>query len=104
MKFKKEYIVLVVIIIALALYLVLHKRNGAHYELPVVAPIDSQKISKLEITKNGNIIVLNKKNDKWYIGAEEYLADPAKIKNIIGSLGKFAITALVSESKSYKPL
>ena len=50
MKFiKKEYIILVIIIFALSLYLVIHKRNRIAYQLPEIP-----KTYKNEITKINN--------------------------------------------------
>ncbi len=101
MKLKKEYIILVVIIIALSLYLVLHKTDGTHYKLPDVPEIAKNKITKLEIGQSDEKIVLNKKDKTWYIGSEEYPADSDKMKNMLDLIEKLNVTALVSESKNY---
>ena len=49
MKIKKEYVILVVIIVALSLYLILRDRDRTHYQLPTVSKIAGKDISKIEI-------------------------------------------------------
>lgn len=48
---KKEYTILIVLIIALGAYLGLKKDGRVHYELPVPAAVDRDKIDRLEIKK-----------------------------------------------------
>jgi hypothetical protein len=45
--------------------------------------------------------VVNKKDENWYIGPEEYPADTGKIKDMLTALENLTLTALVSESKNY---
>ena len=47
MKIKKEYIVLVAIIVALSTYLIVHKRDKTHYQLPELADIDAQSLTRI---------------------------------------------------------
>ncbi|MFC1858224.1 DUF4340 domain-containing protein [Thermodesulfobacteriota bacterium] len=101
MKAKKEYFILAVIIVALALYLVFHKTDRTHYQLPDISMISSKDISKLEINRSDVSILLNKKSDDWFIGEEEYLADPDKSKDMLEVIEDLTMTALVSESKNY---
>jgi lipopolysaccharide export system protein LptC len=49
MKVKKEYIILAVLIVALSLYLIFHKRDRAQYELPVLQEVPVAEITKIEI-------------------------------------------------------
>jgi len=101
MKLKKEYIVLAAIIIALSLYLIMHSTKKMHYQLPDVSPIAKKDISKLEIIRSGETILLNKKDNTWYVGPKEYLADSDKVKEMLDVIEKLTITTLVSEAKSY---
>lgn len=101
MKLKKEYVILSVIIVALILYLLLHKTDRTHYQLPVLSEISGNRITRLEIGKAGDTIVLNKKDKTWYIGSEQYTADSGKIKNMLDVIAKLTVTALVSKSKNY---
>ncbi len=101
MKIKKEHIILAVIILALSLYVILRNPNRTHYKLPELSEVAEKDISKIEISKSDASIVLNKEDDKWHIAPQGYLADTEKVKNMLDSVEKFALTALVSESKNY---
>jgi len=102
MKIKKEYIILVIIIIALSLYLILRNPNRTFYELPEIPSVSGKNISKIEIANTKSTIVLNKRDDKWYISPEGYLADTTKVKNILETIENLNLTALVSESKNFE--
>lgn len=101
MKLKKEYLILAAIMVALILYLVLHQSNRTHYQLPELPAVPGKKISKIEIKTPAKTIVLNKKDNTWTIGPEEYPADSTKIKNMLSAIENLKLTALVSESKNY---
>jgi len=103
MKVKKEYIILVVLIVALCLYLVFHKRDRTQYELPVLQDVPVAEITKIEISKpDGTTIALEKKDDRWLIAPEAYPAEAGKMSVVLESIGNLTLTALVSESKSYE--
>jgi len=101
MKFKKEYIILVFVIIALSVYLYMRKTDRTLYELPEIPQVNEKELTKLEITKGKTSLVLNKKDDKWYIAPAEYLTDANKVKDMLDALKDLALTALVSESENY---
>lgn len=101
MKIKKEYIALVVVIVALVVYLVFHKTDRTHYTLPDVPKVSEKKISKIEIITKGEKILLNKKDDDWFIGEKAYPADKGKINDILDVLANLSVSTLVSESKNY---
>lgn len=101
MKVKKEYLILLLIIAALSVYLFIRKEDRTLYELPVLPGISKKDISKIEITKGKTSIVLNKKDDQWYIGSRQYPADKNKIDDILDACEQLTLTALVSESKNY---
>ena len=75
MKVKKEFIILPLVIIALSAYLVMRSSDRTQYRLPDVPQVAAQEISRLQITKGQATIVINKKDDKWYIAPEEFPAD-----------------------------
>ena len=101
MKVKKEYIILPLVIIALTVYLVMRSSDRTQYQLPDVPQVAAQEISRLQITKGQAIIVINKKDDKWYIAPDEFPADANKVKDMLNAVEKLTLTALVSESKNY---
>jgi hypothetical protein len=101
MKIKKEYIILVLVIVILSVYLFMRKTDRTHYELPVLPEISKKEISKIEISKGETAIVLNKKDDQWYIGPRQYPADKKKIDGMLDVFEKLTLTVSVSESKNY---
>jgi len=101
MRIRKEYIILVAVILALSLYLLLRKQDRTHYKLPGVTPIAQADISKIEIFKKGSAITLIKKDTIWRIAPEGYPADASKVRDMLDKIEKLALTALVSESKNY---
>ena len=101
MKLKKEFFILVIIIVVLVGYLIFKNRDHTQYQLPDLAKIEKNQISKLELTQWGKDIVLNKKDNAWYIAPHEYPADSEKINPMLAALEELKVTALVSESKNY---
>jgi hypothetical protein len=101
MKIRKEYIILVAVILALSVYLILRKQDRTHYKLPEVPPIAQADISKIEIYKKGSAITLIKKDTIWRIAPQGYPADAGKVKGMLDAIEKLALTALVSESRNY---
>jgi hypothetical protein len=101
MKIKKEYVILLAVIMALSLYLVLRNTDRTRYELPEIPPIAGNAISKIEISNAGTSVVLNKKDSKWYIAPQGYPADAGKVIEMLDTIGDLAVTAMVSESKDY---
>ena len=101
MKLKKEYFILAAILVALILYLALHRSNKTHYQLPELSEVSGKLISKLEIITAGNSIIFNKKDTTWNIEPKGFRADSTKVKNILNVIEKLKLTALVSESKNY---
>lgn len=101
MKFKKEYIILVLVIIALSAYLYMRSADRTLYELPEIPQVDEKALTKLEIIRNDATVVLSKKDDKWYIAPAEYPADANKVRDMLKAISNLQLTALVSESKNY---
>lgn len=101
MNIKKEYIILVVIIIALSAYLLRYNADRTNYELPKLPELVKQNITKVVITEKNDKIELVKKDNKWRIMPESFLADQSKMDKIIDAIDKMTLTALVSESEIY---
>ncbi|MCK5783324.1 MAG: DUF4340 domain-containing protein, partial [Desulfobacterales bacterium] len=101
MKSKKEYIILGLIIAALAAYLAFQKTDRTHYELPVIAQLTDDDITFIKITKGLEIVELKQKDDIWLIYPEKYPADKGKIDPIVNIIKDLTVTAMVSEAESY---
>ena len=102
MKIKKEYLILVLLIIGLSVYLFTRTSDRTHYDLPVLAKLDPAKITKIEISKDGHSMVLTKKTDQWYIEPKEYLVDKNRVNSMLAVFENLSLAALVSESKDYQ--
>jgi hypothetical protein len=102
MKLKKEYLILLLIIVALSAYLILHSQNQTHYVLPQPAKADAQKINRLVITSDGDHIELDKKDDQWDVGPKAYAADAVKVRNMVKAATDLTLSDLISESGNYE--
>jgi len=100
MKAKKEFILLIIVIIAVSLYLIFHTTDQTHYQLPVVPEIAQKEITKIEISGPEATIVLQKKDNRWLIAPNEYPADPDKVKKMLEVISGLTLTALVSEARN----
>jgi hypothetical protein len=101
MKSKKEYIILGIVIAALAAYLGFQKSDRTHYELPVIAPLDAADITEVKITKGPDVVELKQKDDLWLIYPEKYPADKGKIDPMVNVIKDLTATAMVAETESY---
>ena len=101
MKIKKEYIILVLVIIVLSVYLYKRSADRTLYELPQLAQVNEKELTKLEITREKKALVLTKKDDQWFIAPAEYPTDANKVADMLKAIKDFDLTALVSESKGY---
>ena len=101
MKVKKEYIILILIIAGLSAYLLMRSSDRTLYQLPQIAGLEQKQITKIEISKEGQSIVLNKKDDKWYLDPPGYLVDANRVNDMLNVFATLALTALVSESEDY---
>lgn len=102
MKVKKEYVLLVLIILALSAYLYLRSTDRTLYEIPEVPDIAGDDITEIDIIKPGGVtILLNKKDDKWFIKPQGFPADKETIDLMLPFLKEVTLTALVSEAKDY---
>jgi hypothetical protein len=102
MKGKKEYLLLVIVIVALSLYLFFRKTNQTHYQLPEVPKIEKKEITKIEIVKAGASIAVDRKDNKWFIEPRLYPADTEMVNKMLDVIGDLTLTALVSEAKNYQ--
>ncbi|MBW2611116.1 MAG: DUF4340 domain-containing protein [Deltaproteobacteria bacterium] len=102
MKIKKEYIILLVVIVALTVYLVSRNRDRNLYDLPQIESVDTKAITRIELTRAGAAILFDKEGSDWKIFPEKYLADPQKVKEMLAVMEGLTLTELISESKNYQ--
>lgn len=102
MKFKKEYIILAVIILSLAVYLAVRSKNPTGFELPQPQAIEKSKINRILIVKGDEKIELAQKDEQWVLEPKGYPADSIKVGNMLDSAAELTLTALVSDSGNYE--
>ena len=100
-KILKEYLILVIIIVALMLYLILRPLDRTQYQLPQAVELAKDTISKVEVSQASKTLVLEKKDNRWQIAPQKYAADTDKVKEMLALIESLSMTALVSESKDY---
>lgn len=98
---KKEYIILGVLIAALLLYLVFKGTDKVHYQLPELKPIDVNTLTRIEIAKPGQTIILIKKDAQWLIDPMGYPVEGSVLTDITNNIKDLALTDLASRSKNY---
>lgn len=101
MKFKTEYALLAIVILALLVYLFLNKQDRVHYALPEPPRLDTADVNQLIVTKAGETITLKRQDDHWRLTPGDYPADTALVERMLKSVAELEITALVSEAQSY---
>lgn len=102
MKVKKEYLLLILIIVVLSIYLFVQRANHEDPELPKLAELDSNTINRMLITKADTSIELTKKDEQWLIKPQDYPANTVTVKNMLNAAAKLTTTALVSETGIYE--
>ena len=80
----------------------MRKEDRNLYELPVLPEVAKVEISKIEISKDKNSIVLNKRDEKWYIAPQDYPVDGKLVDAMLNEFEKLTVTTLVSESGDYQ--
>ena len=100
MKGKKEYIILFILIAALAGYLYLQRTDRVHYEVPQIDTVDTGALTWLEIISKDRTVSLTKKDGSWYIEPKGYPADTVKVGKMLQAISDLTLTDLVSESGS----
>jgi hypothetical protein len=101
MKLRKEYIILVLVIAALALYLALRREDRAHYTLPALPALAADDITRVQVTRDAHVLELTREGDRWVVGSSGYAADPKQVQEMLASIAGIVLTALVSESGNY---
>ncbi len=97
---KKEYLILIVVIIFASSYLLLHKENRDNYKLPEIEDINTSKLTGIIInSSNGNIKFI-KKGESWVLTDKEFPADSSSVQDMFDILKTFKLTALVSQNKN----
>jgi hypothetical protein len=98
---KKQQVILIVLTVALAGYLFFKKDNNTHYTLPDIKKIEKNSCFKLTVKSKDKKIILERKNDSWYIKPENFKADNSLVDKMLNTVCNLEITDLASQSKTY---
>jgi len=102
MKSIKEYVVLAIVVLGLALYLANRKTGRQSYSLPSMPTLSDSAITKIVITHSGTVITITRTKDGWIITPGGYKTGKGKMDNILAKVSSLAVTALISESGFYQ--
>ena len=103
MKRQKEYMVLMAVIIILVVVLIISTgRNKMSYKLPKLDKIDADDLSRIEINRGDESILLERSQGDWLIMPEEYIADNDKVNDMLDVIRNLTLTELVSDKKNYE--
>lgn len=101
MKVKFEYLILIGVIAALAVYLSTRSTDRTMYELPSIDEVAANEFTKIEITREMKTTQLVKEDESWRIKPQGYPVDPGRIEAILSTVSTLKTTALASEAKDY---
>lgn len=99
---KKEYLILIALILILSGYLLFHKKNKATYVLPEIVKLDTAKITDIIINKKEGQIKFTKKEKVWILTDKAYPADSSSVENMLDTLKTLKLSALVSQKEDVK--
>jgi hypothetical protein len=99
---KKEYLILIALIVGLSAYLILRDSDKIEYELPEVPHMAKNAVTSIGIQKAGKALLVSKEGGKWVMGEKRYTADANKVDAMLKAIEEFKLTAMVSESKNYE--
>ncbi len=102
MKLKKEYLILLGVIAVLFVFLLSGRKNKMSYRVPDLERVDEENITKIEISSEGDTIILSGKDSRWTILPQEYLADSDKVSSMLDIIANLTLTELAAEKKDYQ--
>ena len=102
MKLKKEYLILVGVIAVLFVFLLSGRKNKMSYRVPDLKRVGAENITKIEISSEGDTIILSGKDSRWTILPQEYLADSDKVSSMLDIIANLTLTELAAEKKDYQ--
>jgi len=101
MKGRKEYIIIILLIIGLGVFIWRDRTDQVHYQLPDIQPLKSSEISKLELDKGKATLILEKSGEGWVLNPGGFPADQGKVKTALQAVADLQLTALASQSGHY---
>jgi hypothetical protein len=101
LKFRKEYLILAVVIGALCVYLFTRQTDRTLYELPRLSEVPGKDITRIEVNKPTGSVLLEKADENWLIGEKKFLAADNEVSQMVDTIEDLTLTTLISESGDY---
>lgn len=102
MKLKKEYAILIGIILILLVYLIFSGgRNRMGYKIPILSAVSEDEMSRIEITRGETTIMLTGQDESWKVMPQEYPADFDRIQRMLEVIAGLTLTELAAEKEDY---
>ena len=98
---KKEYLLLVVAIVALAALLAYQKKGKTNYQLPQLASIDVS-VNRLLVKEADRETELRQVDGSWVVGPKSYRADNNRAAKMVTEIRNLQLVALISEKENYQ--
>ncbi|MCK5681476.1 DUF4340 domain-containing protein [bacterium] len=98
---KKEYLLLVVVIVGLAALLVYQKKGKTNYQLPELTHIDAP-VNHLVLAEEGRTVELRQVDGSWVVGPVPYRADNVRAAKMVDEIINLQLVALISEKENYQ--
>ena len=98
---KKEYLLLVVAIVALAALLAYQKKGKTNYQLPQLASIDVS-VNRLLVKEADREMELRQVDGSWVVGPKSYRADNDRAAKMVTEIKNLQLVALISEKENYQ--
>jgi len=103
MKLKKEYTILLGIIVVLLIYLLFGTgRSKMNYSVPKLKTLDHSEITRIEVIRTDSSLILSGEGDTWEIQPQEFPADPVKIQDMLETIAGLQLTDLAAESQDFQ--
>jgi hypothetical protein len=101
MKIRKEVVILGIVIAALSVYLLQRGQDRTRYTLPELPALAAADITKIEISRQNQVVQLTRRDGRWFIEPHGFAAAPKSVQDMLTALSGLSLTALVAESKNY---
>ena len=90
--FITNFVLPVVIIVAVSLYLTFRNTDQLLYELPELKNYSISEVSMIKISQGGNELVVTRKGNDWVLGSDELPAAAAQVDVMLNTLVNIKIT------------
>ncbi len=96
---KKEYLILILLIVALSGYLIFKNQDRRHYTLPDPPKIKADQVDRLVVEKPDRSIAFTRKDQGWVVTDKAYPVDDTAMNQMLDVITGLRLSALVSEKQ-----